>query len=350
MFIVKYNKEYTTVGEYERRFSTFASNLMEIQRHNSKEVRWTKAVNQFADMTTREFKHIHGGYTNMYRPTASSTTPKLYSSFKFPEHKDWRDAGVITSVKNQGACGSCWAHAGTEQLESYLKLQTNVSLKQLSVQQVTSCTPNPLQCGRRGGCSGGIAQFVFEYARLIGVMSEEEYPYISDMLGSWECLYNGTNETPLVYVRGHETLQHNNYHAVMNHIANVGPLAVSVWASGWKDYDQGIYDGCSYDQNIELDHAVQLVGYGTDDQLGDYWLVRNSWGTSWGENGYIRLKRENTIMCGKNKTPLTGSGCKDDGIKVQTVCGMCGVLFEATYPIGTELTRHEEPDVLISQV
>ena len=74
----------------------------------------------------------------------------------------------------------------------------------------------------------------------------------------------------------------------MNHLANVGPLAVSVDALKWGGYSQGVFDGCSYSQNIDLDHVVQLVGYGTDSKEGDYWLVRNSWGNRWGENGYIR--------------------------------------------------------------
>merc|ERR1711988_1523841 len=71
--------------------------------------------------------------------------------------------------------------------------------------------------------------------------------------------------------------------------AEVGPLAVAVYASGWGGYGGGVYDGCSYDSNIALNHAVQLVGYGTDEALGDYWIVRNSWGSRWGEDGYIRL-------------------------------------------------------------
>merc|ERR1719232_2468313 len=82
----------------------------------------------------------------------------------------------------------------------------------------------------------------------------------------------------------------NDQEAVMQHLAEVGPLAVAVYASGWGSYMGGVYDGCSYDSNIALNHAVQLVGYGSDAAEGDYWIVRNSWGTRWGEDGYIRLQ------------------------------------------------------------
>merc|ERR1739847_153617 len=82
------------------------------------------------------------------------------------------------------------------------------------------------------------------------------------------------------------------------HLAEVGPLAVAVYASGWGGYSGGVYDGCSFDSNIALNHAVQLVGYGTDEALGDYWIVRNSWGSRWGEGGYIRLKRQAETECG----------------------------------------------------
>merc|ERR1711953_797626 len=119
----------------------------------------------------------------------------------------------------------------------------------------------------------------------------------------------------------------------MQHLAEVGPLAVSVYASGWGSYQGGIYDGCDYDSNIAMNHAVQLVGYGSDSD-GAYWIVRNSWGTFWGEDGYIRLRRESETQCGTDNTPLMGTGCVNDGNDVLTVCGQCAVLFDVCYPIG----------------
>merc|ERR1711936_682287 len=92
------------------------------------------------------------------------------------------------------------------------------------------------------------------------------------------------------------------------HIANVGPLATSVAASSWSSYGGGIYSGCSYDSNIRMNHGVQLVGYGSEEGQ-DYWIVRNSWGSSWGEDGYIRLKRQATPQCGTDSTPMDGTAC-----------------------------------------
>merc|ERR1712203_262503 len=123
---------------------------------------------------------------------------------------------------------------------------------------------------------------------------------------------------------------------LMNHLANNGPLSVAVAASPWSFYGGGVFDGCDYDKNIEINHAVQLVGYGTDASEGDYWIIRNSWGPNWGENGFMRLKRESTAVCGTDDTPLMGTGCVDDGNDVLHVCGQCGVLFDVCYPIGAD--------------
>merc|ERR1711929_15388 len=95
----------------------------------------------------------------------------------------------------------------------------------------------------------------------------------------------------------------------MTHLAEVGPLGVAVYASGWGGYSSGVYSGCAYDSNIALNHAVQLVGYGTDPAEGDYWIVRNRWGTGWGEGGYIRLARDAEAQCGTDSTPMDGTAC-----------------------------------------
>merc|ERR1712156_608708 len=126
----------------------------------------------------------------------------------------------------------------------------------------------------------------------------EDYPYTSGNMGiTGNCKYSPNSMDTLATVRGYETLPRNNLEAVMNHIANVGPLSVAVAASAWSFYGGGVFDGCDYDKNIEINHAVQLVGYGTDASEGDYWIIRNSWGPGWGENGFMRLKRESTAVC-----------------------------------------------------
>lgn len=92
-------------------------------------------------------------------------------------------------------------------------------------------------------------------------------------------------------------------------MATVGPIVVSVDASHWHSYESGVFNGCNYTDNIDVNHAVVLVGYGTDEELGDFWLIRNSWGTGYGENGYIRLARESEVTCGVDSTPQHGTAC-----------------------------------------
>ena len=348
-FINQYEKEYHDLLEYERRFATYIENFLDVEKHNLRNNTWRKCLNKFSDLGGKEFQEIYGrGYLNTHRPMSESSRFKVYSD-PLPKQRDWRKHGMISEVKNQGSCGSCWAHAATEQLESYLRLETRNKLVNISVQQITSCTPNSLQCGGNGGCEGGLPQFGFDYARLVGVVADEDYPYISGKTKHTEtCHYNASTEKAVVYTRGEETLPHNDYQAIVHHIAHKGPLAIAVAVTKeWAHYDGGVFNGCSYDENIPLNHAVQLVGYGEDEDNGGYWIVRNSWGTGWGENGYIRLAREKSVKCGVNQTPLSGTGCKGDGVKAQKACGMCGVLFEATYPIGTEATNNEEPEIEI---
>merc|ERR1711934_807102 len=117
------------------------------------------AINEFADMTEEEFKDLYlGGYKQMPQSGGINAQKQSYTPIKdLPESVDWRDAGVLTEPKNQGSCGSCWAFATIEAIESYAAIN-NVTLQELSAQEVTSCTPNPLHCGGTGGCHGSIPQ------------------------------------------------------------------------------------------------------------------------------------------------------------------------------------------------
>ena len=342
-YVKQYNKSYDTEDEIEKRLNIFTASLIEIEEHKTKNLSWTKVINKFSDWTVEEFKNAYGG-GYVPKPFFSSK-PRLttISTSEFPPRKDWRDAGVITHVKRQ-TCGNCWAVAATEQLESYLALETgSTTAEELSVGQMTACPQNSYLCGGKGGCNGAIEPVAYQYAALFGVVSEAEYPVDVNCTGQHcTCKYDHSKMTPKVFARGYESLPQNDYKAIMNHITNVGPLSVSV-AVKWEDmkpYGKGVYRECSYHKNINLNHAVQLVGYGTDDEQGDYWLVRNSWGSDWGElGGYYKLAREKELECGINNTPSNGSACPGDGQTSQKVCGMCGILFEASYPIGVSKTR-----------
>merc|ERR1712136_667008 len=261
-----YGKVYKTRTEHQMRFDIFQTNLKKIEEHNKSGASWKKGINQFSDLTEAEFQAMYlGGYKRLPTPAGNFTTVSKPAK-DLPAEVDWRKQGVVTDVKNQGQCGSCWAFCTTEMIESYAGIATG-STPELSSQQVTSCTPNPLSCGGTGGCMGSIPQL------------------------------------------GYTTLTANDQDAVMTHLAEVGPLAVAVYASGWGSYSGGVYDGCDFESNIALNHAVQLVGYGTDASEGDYWIVRNSWGSRWGEDGYIRLQRQSTAQCGTDSSPMDGTAC-----------------------------------------
>jgi len=335
-FKTKFSKVYGDDLEEEKRFQIFSKNIRDVVAHNSKQTSsYTKGINQFSDLTDEEFKDTFLGYKRVQAPQAlkSQSTESVKD---LPDSVNWAEAGVTTGVKNQGQCGSCWAFATTEQVESYYKLATD-ELIDLSAQQVTSCTPNLSQCGGTGGCYGSVTELGFNYLQLFGHVLEADYPYVSGTTtNSEECNYDLNSVTPAVALSGYVTLPPNDPEAVMKHLAEVGPLAIAADASRWSSYSGGVFDGCSFDENISINHGIQLVGYGSEfSPLGvyDYWLVRNSWGASWGEDGYIKLLR--TPACGVNSTPMDGTACVGGpGNDQQTVCGMCGMLLDSSYPLG----------------
>jgi len=203
---------------------------------------------------------------------------------------------------------------------------------------ILDCTPNEHQCGGAGGCEGGTVELA--YSNILvngwkGLMSEWYYPYVSHSgKNQAQCLFN------VSYVEsrldGYEVLPSNQYAPLVAAVATVGPIAISVEADTWSNYEDGIFNGCNK-TNPDIDHAVQLVGYGTDPKLGDYWLVRNSWTPFWGENGYIRLARSSKVECGIDITPGDGDECTG-GPPTQLVCGTCGILFDTAFPIVSNFT------------
>merc|ERR1712112_32823 len=334
-FREQYGKVYKTRTEHHMRFDIFQANLKKIEEHNKSGASWKKGINQFSDLTEAEFQAMYlGGYKRLPTPAGNFTTVSKPAK-DLPAEVDWRKQGVITDVKNQGQCGSCWAFCTTEMIESYAGIATG-STPELSSQQVTSCTPNPLSCGGTGGCMGSIAQLGYTYIQLFGHVTEEDYPYTSGTTTeTGDCMYDFMNTAPVIGITGYNVLPSNDQDAVLTHLAEVGPLAVSVYASGWGSYSSGVYDGCDFDANIAMNHAVQLVGYGTDASEGDYWIVRNSGGSRWGEDGYIRLQRQSTAQCGTDSSPMDGTACVGGpGNDEQHVCGQCGVLFDVSYPLG----------------
>lgn len=347
-YTTDFAKVYGSAEEYVAREAVFLKNLAKIKAHNSIESTWKMGVNDYADMDGKEFAAIKNGKKMMQSVQDTqvpwSECPSVVNATQpssFPASVDWRTKGVVTPAKNQGGCGSCWTFSTAETLESHIAIKTG-KLMTFSEQEYVDCVENPDDCGGTGGCSGATQWLGFEYAMKHGMTLESEYPYKPE---------TGTCQpdkiTPVARITGYCRLPHvadnytatQQYNDLMNAVIHYGPVAISAAAEPWQLYERGVYDGkCGAD----VDHAIQLVGYGTDKGIlktKDYWLVRNSWGASWGEKGYIRIERfggSGTEKCLTDNTPGDGTACKDDP-KTMQVCGLCGILSDSSYPVGGSL-------------
>ncbi len=327
--------------EYEFRKNLYLQEQSRVIKHNNLKQSWKETLNPISILTNSEKKQYFG-----YSKSISKTYYNKYqSNIKFndydlssiPKNVDWRTKGVVTAVKSQGGCGSCWAFASTAVIESHVAINSS-KLYDLSPQQIATCTPNPSECGGKGNCQGATSELAFEYvSNSIGLFDEFQLPY-TEYYGT-EARCQLPNTTPKAKISGYVKLEENNYEQLLYSVATLGPIAVSVDASTWHSYSSGIFNGCDQ-ENPDINHAVVLVGYGTDQLTGlDYWLVRNSWSASWGEAGYIRLLRQKQNTegeednCGLDITPEDGTACAGDTTPVK-VCGTCGILYDSSYPIG----------------
>jgi len=335
-YLKEFPKNYQT-EELSNRKNTFEDNLHKIQKHNSDSSKsFFMTVNEFADWTNEEFRANRMGYRPEKDETVFVGEFEATSIEGLPASVDWRTkAGVMTPVKNQGGCGSCWAFSTVETLESHLAIATGEAAPILSPQQVVSCAPNPNQCGGTGGCAGSIQPLGFNYTKTAGITTEANYPY-QGVTGTCQ----QSKIKSVAQNDGYIKLKVNDYASMVSAVATKGPLAISLAAGGfgWQLYGGGVLTKCDCDQ----DHAVQLVGYGTDPKKGDYWLVRNSWGAGWGEKGYIRIQRfgdgkEPTCV---DKTPGDGEACKGDK-KPRTYAGLCGIMGSSSYPTGMKKVASE---------
>jgi len=280
---------------------------------------YKKGVNKFSDLTHEEFKSRYTGW----RPIASQQRHIDLSHVSLsdvPNDIDWRTKGVVTKVKNQGGCGSCWAFAATETIESGVAIATG-KLLTLSEQNMVSCTKNPRHCGGTGGCQGATAELGIDYVAQKGISDESTYPY-RGITGTCK------ETTKAAHVGGFHKLKENDHDDLLKAVGSIGPIAISVCAD-FADYENGVYDDCK--AGCVIDHGVQAVGYGSSAGT-DYWLVRNSWGQSWGTGGYINLKRfpDSTSHCGTDSRAHDGTACDGDPSSVK-ICGMCGILYDSCY-------------------
>lgn len=326
-------------AEYSDRKAIFEKELNRVVTHNALGKQWKEGINKFSAFSAEEKKAFHGRskYANQHhKPRHQVPIPdsfKMKPVSELPSSVDWRDAGVVSAVKDQGGCGSCWAFCSTETLESHVALKTGL-LYDLSPQQIAMCTPNPDSCGGTGGCMGATSELAFDYVAGYGILEEYQIGYTAYYGQESACGVTNSSE-PVATIDGYVVLPTNNYEAMMNAVAQVGPVAIAVDAD-WSGYESGIYNGCNQ-VNPDINHGVVLVGYGEENGQ-KYWTIRNSWSPAWGEKGYIRLARFDNEgeMCGMDITPQDGTACAGDDTPVE-VCGTCGILFDGTYPTGVSL-------------
>jgi cathepsin L len=277
-FKTTHSKQYHPKEE-QKRFTIFQDNLKKIEEHNAKyesgEVSYYFGVNQFADLTGEEFLAMMNAQI--------STKPEIKSISRFeadpnadvPETIDWRTNGAVLPIENQGSCGSCWAFSAIGALEGQLAIKTGEQ-QGLSEQQLVDCS------SQNGGCNGGWMDWAFDYVKENGICSKESYPYTGSQGTCQECT------SVLNTIQGFVDVD-TNEKALKEAVGTVGPVSVAVNANiGWQLYGGGIFHSllCNLEQ---VNHGVLVAGYGVDG--GDYWLIKNSWGESWGEQGYIRLSR-----------------------------------------------------------
>jgi len=324
-YVAKFDKVYNDL-EYEQRREIYEYHISTLAKHS--EDNYQVGVNKFSDMTAQE-KSMFLGYipSRGLKPLPQATR---VSKENFADSIDWSAKGATTPVKDQGQCGSCWAFASTEGVESAWYLATG-ELLELAPQQFVDCVENPRECGGTGGCEGATVDIAYQYLEQAGGLAlEKDYPYQAK---------DGTCNTGVrkaANITKFYTAKENEYDSVMAALQN-GPLAVAVDASAWFSYTSGIFDGCNQAQP-DINHGVQLVGYGEENGKA-YWKIRNSWGSSWAEGGYIRLLRHTSnTPCGEDITPLDGLACNGDDTPVN-VCGTCGVLYNAIQPIVEKLNK-----------
>jgi C1A family cysteine protease len=283
--VQRYNKKYEGADSFFKRFHIFKDNLAYIQAENTKNHSYTLGLNEFADMTKQEFFSTHTGL--MQRPQGVKKAPVFSAPANFAPTADvdWRKNGAVTPVKNQGQCGSCWAFSTTGALEGAFQIKEK-TLPNLSEQQLVDCA------GDSGnmGCNGGLMDYAFTWLQDNGACTQTEYPYKGyDQDCQKQCQSH-------YKTKGYTDVQSGS-EAALTAAVTKAPTSVAIEAdqSAFQFYSGGIFTAACGQQ---LDHGVTAVGFVTSGSQ-PYWIVKNSWGTSWGEQGYIRMVRGKN-QCGIN--------------------------------------------------
>jgi len=294
-------KSYATNEALTKAMTAFAANEEIINTHNAKGLSYTLGHNNFSDMTWDEFRSTH--MSEIFTNKAPKNMNRVHlKGIGQPEADavDWVAKGAVTPVKNQQRCGSCWAFSTTGSMEGAYQLATG-KLQSFSEEDLVQCDHNGDQ-----GCQGGLMDNAFEWIQKNGICTEDSYPYTSGSGVTGTCK---TTCTPVATNTGHKDVAAKDEDALKSAVAQT-PVSVAIEAdkSAFQLYKSGVLDSSSC--GTTLDHGVLVVGYGTDGK--DYWKVKNSWGATWGESGYLRMVRGKN-MCGIAQQPSYPTGVKAMG-------------------------------------
>ena len=295
---LEYNKHYLSEMSDKAHYNTYCDNVKHIEEVNSRELSYKLGINQFTDLTREELSGYNGYLKSNRTNNHHNRTSILGVLGDVPLSYDWRDYHKVTSVKDQGQCGSCWAFSAIGSLESVYAIHgNNHTLYNFSEQELVDCDSVD------SGCGGGLMDNAFNFIMDNGICSYKQYPYNASDNTCME-----KNCTSLINVSRYLDVLHNSETQLLYALLS-NPVSVAIDASGdFMSYESGVYNGTC---GTNLDHGVVLVGYGFDKVLGlKYWIVKNSWATTWGDNGYIYMLRD-----------------------VDAEEGMCGIAMAASYPV-----------------
>jgi len=293
-YITEHGKMYATKAEYNFRLAQFQKRVAEHETFNAQNNTSSQGINFLTDRTDEEIKKMLG-YKTM--PLEAPRNQRYFPEVELADSLDWRTKGAVTPVKNQGQCGSCWSFSTTGAMEGAHFIKTG-NLVSLSEQQLVDCSM------LNHGCNGGSMALAFMYAKKHPLETETDYPYTATS-GLFRCKYN--KDKGVVGTTGQTDVKPKSA-SQLKAALNNGPVSVAIEADQpvFHQYTGGVITSSSC--GTALDHGVLAVGYGTDAEAGDYYIVKNSWTTQWGEQGYVRIGiKDGAGICGIQMQPILPS-------------------------------------------
>ncbi|MCO5577685.1 hypothetical protein L7F22_031517 [Adiantum nelumboides] len=281
----KHAKNYSAHSQKRSRFEIFKQNLIYLHHRNQGSHSHKLGLNLFADLTIEEFRRKHLGLHRHHVPPANLLRQRCSACWSLPPSSvDWRQLGAVTPVKDQGSCGSCWAFSSVGAIEGAHAVATG-DLVSLSEQELVSCVSTT------NGCGGGLMDPAFEWViKNGGINTENGYPYVSGNGKSMACSFWKKMKKE-VRIESYVDVTPQDENSLMCAVAQQ-PVSVAINAGvlDFQLYAGGVFSGTCSDDPNDVDHAVLIVGYGSENGK-DYWIVKNSWSESWGINGYVHIQR-----------------------------------------------------------